>query len=119
MPPLTGDLPLKHPSIGMSVAILVLGYAVIGYEEQLRTAGVLAVRGGVFALLISLVGLPLWTWMMLNMVGRPDLFFEAGPSLLNEESNRKRMKLIRAIGYAFQIGTLLGLGALLMKWVGY
>jgi hypothetical protein len=119
MPPLTGDLPVKHPAVAISVAILVLGYLAIGYEEHLKTAGVLTVRGGAFALLLSVIGLPIWTWLMLNMVGRPDLFFEPRPSLVSEESQRRRMKLIRTVGYALQTTTLVGLAAMLVKWVQY
>ena len=116
---MTGDLPLKHPAVVISVMILVLGYLAIGYEEHLKSAGVLTVKGGAFALLLSVAGLPIWSWLMLSMVGRPDLFFERRPSLANEESDRRRMKLIRIAGYALQTITLVGLIAMLIKWARY
>jgi hypothetical protein len=119
MPPLTGDLPIKHPAVMTSVMILVLGYLAIGYEEHLKTAGVLTVKGGPFALLLSVIGLPIWAWLMLNMVGRPDLFFESRPNLVNQESNQRKKKLIRIVGYALQTATLAGLVAMLVKWVQY
>ena len=119
MPPLTGDLPLKHPAVVLSGAILALGYLSIGFEEHLKIAGVLIVNGGALAFVASVIGLPIWTWLMLNMIGRPDLFYERRPSLVNEESDRRRLSLIQTAGYALQAVTLLGLIAILVKWVRY
>jgi len=117
MPPLTGDLPLKHPAVVISVAILIVGYLTIGYEEHLKTAGVLTVRGGAFALVASVISLPIWVWLMLNMIGRPDLFYEPRPSLVNAEAERRRIELVRAAGYALQTVTLVGSATMLLRWI--
>lgn len=112
----TASLPPRHPAVIVSLVILVLGYCVIAYEHVLRSSGVFP--GGVsqLKLLMSIVGLPVWTWIMLSMVGRPDLYFEASASLAGADTFKRRARLLNVLGYLLQAVTLAGLIAFLWTW---
>ena len=113
----TADLPLRHPAIILSLLILLVGYAGIGYEEHLKSLGVLQARGGGITLALSIVGLPVWTWITLNMIGRPDIFLEVRPTIASCETVKRRLRFITVIGYSLQALTLSGLSLFFWRWI--
>lgn len=112
----TAGLPLRHPAVIASVVIFVLGCNVLVYEEVLRSAGVFPGGASRLKLLVSIIGLLVWTWLMLGMIGRPDLYFEASASLADADAFRRRAQLLKRLGYPLQAVTLVGLLAFLWAW---
>lgn len=114
--PVTAGLPPRHPAVIISLVILILGYCVIAFEHDLRSSGIFP--GGVrqLRLFMSIVGLPVWTWIMLSMIGRPDLYLEKPASIAATEDFRRRAGLLSAVGYLLQVSTLIGLLAFLWAW---
>lgn len=112
---LTAGLPLRHPAVWISALILLVGYAAILIEEIQKMAG--ALPPGSLRLWMSMVGLPIWTWMMLAMIGRPDLFIEERWSPTDWESSGRRHRLVQRIGYILQCVTLMGGSAAIWRWL--
>lgn len=113
---ITADLPRRHPAVLVSVLILLIGYGAIGYEEHLKSGGFLVGHGSDLKLFLSLIGLPVWTWIMLSMIGRPDVYFKAPASLVSAESTRRRLATLQALGYCLQAVTLLGFLTFILNW---
>lgn len=112
---LTAGLPLRHPAIWISALILGLGYFAIGIEEVQKSTGLLPASTA--KLVMSVIGLPVWTWMMLTMIGRPDLYIDKRPSPTDWDAVDKRERIVQRFGYLLQGLTLAATLAAIWRWL--
>ena len=63
--------------------------------------------------------LPGWSWLMLIMIGRPDLMYEPPPTPANADTAQRRLRAITVAGYVLQAFTLCGSIAFILSWAVY